>query len=291
MKSEKAHNKKAPLAGKPESNTFFPQGQHFFEKFPLPSFRKASYQLLKIEEGPVLSVPSHTGGQHPVRRLVFPEALGEHPAQMELVQPPLRRRRERLRAVAVAGVSPVDPAAQLRAAPAVEVVQHRLADELSLQPDGEVHRQVVPEIPPGHLEEAPLLHRPLPKEHYDLIQYGEYYRLLALSDKQCTVWETADPEGREALVSAVYHHVEGNAGPVMVKIQGLKAEAYYQVRLHMEDAADLPEKEREWFTGNLPYGYHEGEKVTGAALRQCGLIIPDALQEFQAWQIHIVEAL
>ena len=42
------------------------------------------------------------------------------------------------------------------------------------------------------------------KEYYDLIQYGEYYRLQAPSDKQCTVWEMAEAEGREALVSAVY---------------------------------------------------------------------------------------
>ena len=126
------------------------------------------------------------------------------------------------------------------------------------------------------------------KEYYDLIQYGEYYRLQAPSDKQCTIWEMADPEGKEALVSAVYHHVEANAAPVIVKVQGLKADAYYHLHLNMEDIKDLPEHAREWFTGQLPYGYKDGEKITGSALQQCGLVIPDALQEFQAWQIHIV---
>ena len=101
----------------------------------------------------------HTGGEHFKGRLVFFEALGEHPAQVELVQPPLRRRCERFHAVAVPGVSLVNAAAQLRAAPAVEVVQYRLADELSLQPDGEVHRQMVFKVPPGNVKEAPLLHR------------------------------------------------------------------------------------------------------------------------------------
>ena len=125
------------------------------------------------------------------------------------------------------------------------------------------------------------------KEYYDLIQYGEYYRLQAPSDKQCTVWETADPEGREALVSAVYHHVEANAAPVIVKVQGLDTEAYYQMHLNMEGMADLPEQAREWFVSRLPYGYKDGEKISGAALQQCGLVIPEALQEFQAWQIHI----
>lgn len=126
------------------------------------------------------------------------------------------------------------------------------------------------------------------KEHYDLIQYGEYYRLQAPSDKHCTVWEIADPEGKEALVSAVYHYVEANTAPVIVKVRGLNAEAYYQMRLDMTDVA---EETRECFVGRLPYGYKDGEKITGAALQQCGLVIPEALQEFQAWQIHIVEVL
>lgn len=127
------------------------------------------------------------------------------------------------------------------------------------------------------------------KEHYDLIQYGEYYRLRAPSDRQCTVWEMAEPEGKEALVSAVYHHVEGNAAPVIVKVQGLRAEAAYQIRLLMDGVTELPEKIRDKFVRHLPYGYREGERITGAALRQCGLVIPEAVEEYQAWQIHIVE--
>ena len=127
------------------------------------------------------------------------------------------------------------------------------------------------------------------KEYYDLIQHGEYYRLQAPSDKQCTVWEMADPEGREALVSAIYHHVEGNAAPVIVKVQGLKAEACYQMCLNMEGIPDLPEHAREWFVSHLPYGYKDGEKITGVALQQCGLVIPEAMEEYQAWQIHVVE--
>lgn len=128
------------------------------------------------------------------------------------------------------------------------------------------------------------------KEYYDLIQYGEYYRLLPPSDRQCTVWEMAEPEGKEALVSAVYHHVEGNAAPVIVKVQGLKAEANYQMHLNMDDLGDMQDKEREWFVKCLPYGYKDGETISGTALQQCGLVIPGALEEYQAWQIHIVEA-
>ena len=58
----------------------------------------------------------------------------------------------------MARVGRVNAAAQLRAAPEVEAVQHRLADELAIQPDGEIHRLSVLKVPPGHLEEAALLH-------------------------------------------------------------------------------------------------------------------------------------
>ena len=127
------------------------------------------------------------------------------------------------------------------------------------------------------------------RECYHLIQYGEYYRLLPPSDRQCTVWEMADQEGREALVSAVYHHVGANEEPVIVKVQGLKDEGSYRMCLYMDDMGNMQDEKRKYFEGRLPYGYKEGEAITGAALRQCGLVIPEALGEYQAWQIHIVE--
>ena len=128
------------------------------------------------------------------------------------------------------------------------------------------------------------------KEYYDLIQHGEYYRLLAPTDRQCTAWEMAESAGKEALISAVYHHVEGNAAPVIVKVQGLKAEANYQMHLNMDDLGNMPDEAKEWFVKSLPYGYRDGETISGAALQQCGLVIPGAMEEYQAWQIHIVEA-
>ncbi len=127
------------------------------------------------------------------------------------------------------------------------------------------------------------------KEYYDLIQYGEYYRLLPPSDRQCTVWEMADQEGREALVSAVYHHVGTNEEPVIVKVQGLKAETYYQMHLNMDGMETMQDRDQERLVKCLPYGYKNGEAITGAALQQCGLVIPEPMEEYQAWQIHIVE--
>ena len=98
-----------------------------------------------------------------------------------------------------------------------------------------------------------------------------------------------DLEGREALVSAVYHHVGANEAPVIVKVRGLKAESRYQIHLHMDDMEKLDDRARYWFERQLSYGYRDGEKLTGAALGQCGLVIPEPMEEFQAWQIHIVE--
>ncbi len=127
------------------------------------------------------------------------------------------------------------------------------------------------------------------KGYYNLIQYGEYYRLLPPSGRQCTVWEMADQEGREALVSAVYNHVGANEEPVIVKVRGLKAESDYRLCLNMDDMGNVQDWKRKLFESHLPYGYKNGETITGAALQQCGLVIPEALEEYQAWQIHIIE--
>lgn len=124
------------------------------------------------------------------------------------------------------------------------------------------------------------------KENYDLIQYGEYYRLLPPSDTRCTVWETVSQDGKEALVSAVYHHVTSNAAPVIVRVQGLKEESRYQIQL---ETGFVPEECREAILTNLPWCFREGETVSGAALQQGGLVIPEALEEYGAWQIHISE--
>lgn len=126
------------------------------------------------------------------------------------------------------------------------------------------------------------------KKFYELIQHGEYYRLKSPSDEQCTVWEMVDSEGKEALVSAVYHHVRPNAEPIIVKVRGLQAQALYRMDLDMEEMNHKHSEAKKWFMENLPYGYREGEGITGAALQNCGMVIPEAMQEFQAWQIHIV---
>ncbi len=54
---------------------------------------------------------------------------------------------------------------------------------------------------------------------------------------------------------------------------------------------DLQKEVWKWFAEHLSYGHKDGEKITGAALQQCGLVIPEAMQKFQAWQMHVVKVL
>ncbi|MDE7224059.1 MAG: alpha-galactosidase [Acetatifactor sp.] len=122
------------------------------------------------------------------------------------------------------------------------------------------------------------------KENYDLIQYGEYYRLLPPSDPQCTVWEIVSPDGKEALISAVYHHVTSNAAPVIVRPQGLKAESRYRLRL---ESGLMPDGCREAIAERFPLYFGESESVTGAALQQGGLVIPEAMEEYGTWQLRL----
>ena len=120
------------------------------------------------------------------------------------------------------------------------------------------------------------------KKHYDLIQHGDYYRISSPLEGTCTVWEIADPSGGEALVSAVYHHVQANPVPVRVKVQGLKDEADYQLYLNENFEEKYPGK-------RLPHGFASGEVISGASLRQFGFVVPEAMNGFQAWQIYIKE--
>lgn len=100
------------------------------------------------------------------------------------------------------------------------------------------------------------------KEHYGLIHHGDYYRLTPPDHPNCTVWEAAAPDGETALVTAVYHRVSPNPIPVRVRVQGLRDGLWYEVSEG---------------TGAC--------RASGASLRQCGLVIPAAKEEYQAWQI------
>lgn len=115
------------------------------------------------------------------------------------------------------------------------------------------------------------------KDYYNLIQYGDYYRLSSPKEP-CTVWEIAAPEGEEALVSAVFSRIEANPAPIHVNIQGLQENSLYQVKL-LNDGAFAQDHISRWFRQN--------DIISGYALKNGGLTIPPARKEYQAWQFYI----
>ena len=119
------------------------------------------------------------------------------------------------------------------------------------------------------------------KKHYDLIQYGSYYRLCSPFAGTVTVWEMVSPDGAEALVSAVYHHVQSNPAPVYVRLGGLREDRMYRLELiGVREECTLPVNGGEDIFG-------QGQILSGAALMHCGLMVPEALNGFQAWQIYL----
>ncbi len=111
---------------------------------------------------------------------------------------------------------------------------------------------------------------------YDLIQYGDYYRLQP-PESGCSVWEFASADGGEALVSAVYGRVEANAPVAQVRIHGLMDDALYRVELCGGQRSPMV----------LFPNFTQGGAISGAALRNGGLPIPPAFRDYQSWQYHI----
>ena len=114
-------------------------------------------------------------------------------------------------------------------------------------------------------------------QFYDLIQYGDYYRLLP-PDTGCSAWEFVSPDGKEALINMVYNHVQANAPVTQIKIHGLADDAVYRVEL----CGDAPEFMYQVFP------FTGGETlVSGAALKNGGLPVLASWRDYQCWQYHI----
>lgn len=112
-------------------------------------------------------------------------------------------------------------------------------------------------------------------QFYDLLQYGDYFRLRAPATG-CSVWEVAAPDGSEALVTAVYKTVEANAGLVRVQVQGLTPDARYAVQFLQHEGTNRPPEE---FLRPLT--------LTGRELERAGVVISPACRDYQAWQLHL----
>ncbi len=69
------------------------------------------------------------------------------------------------------------------------------------------------------------------KQHYELIQRGNYSRLISPYDENSlfVAWQTASEDGSEALVGTVRHKNEANYHPEIVRLRGLDEKKKYSV--------------------------------------------------------------
>lgn len=114
-------------------------------------------------------------------------------------------------------------------------------------------------------------------QFYDLIQYGDYYRLLS-PDSGCSAWEFVSLDGKEALISIVHNCVQSNAAVSLIQIQGLVDSAFYRVEI----CGAMPDFAKKAF----PF-LGESTLVSGTALKNGGLPVLPAWRDYQCWQYHL----
>jgi alpha-galactosidase len=103
------------------------------------------------------------------------------------------------------------------------------------------------------------------KEHYRLFQFGDYYRLVSpFADKNYTVWEFADKDGKEAYAAVVYTDLYSNPNTEIVCMKGLKEEINYKVW-----------KDEEYIG-----------TISGAALMNVGILLPTPVENYDSYQFY-----
>ena len=106
------------------------------------------------------------------------------------------------------------------------------------------------------------------KKHYELIQRGDYYRLLSPFTPEKSLycaWETVKPDGSEALVCAVRYETDACTAPAFVKVKGLVADKWYRIN-------------------------GSEEKYLGSALMNLGLFLEYDFFEYPSRLYHITLA-
>ena len=70
------------------------------------------------------------------------------------------------------------------------------------------------------------------KKHYNLIQRGDYYRLIAPYPNEESLycaWETVREDKEEALVLAVRYESDACTAPEFVRLKGLNPDMWYRI--------------------------------------------------------------
>ena len=120
-------------------------------------------------------------------------------------------------------------------------------------------------------------------EYYDLIQYGDYYRLECEEKNHCfTAWQFVSPDRSEALVSVVITRPRINRNSICLRLRGLDQEAGYVV-------------ERQEFFGchvqadRIPMGDFQKTKQSyfGTVLMYGGYVLPQMSGNYPSVQIYL----
>ncbi len=123
------------------------------------------------------------------------------------------------------------------------------------------------------------------KEHYRLIQDGDYYRLSDPNQNEWyTAWEFAAADGSEALLNVVLTHSKANSPNIHLRLKGLEPDAGY--RIARED----------YFGTRLPWdllyngrpAVREERIYSGRALMYAGFTLPMLFGNYPSGQIHFV---
>ena len=107
------------------------------------------------------------------------------------------------------------------------------------------------------------------KEYYELIQRGDYYRLISpyntMDDSLYCAWETVKRDGSEALVCTVRYESDACTAPEFVRVKGLIPNAWYKIN-------------------------GSEEKYLGAALMNIGIKIDFDFVSYPSRLYHITKA-
>ena len=119
------------------------------------------------------------------------------------------------------------------------------------------------------------------KTHYDLIQYGAYYRLTE-GWEDFTAWQFNAPDHRETLLELVLTHSRANTSPIHLMLKGLEPEAHYcltDYRIHGNRKIPIDGE-----IVNLT-----GQIYTGAALMYAGITLPQLFGDYPSVQLYFTQ--
>ena len=121
-------------------------------------------------------------------------------------------------------------------------------------------------------------------KYYDVIQHGDYYRLIAPDTDTCTVWEQVTKDKSLALVTIVFHRVRPCPIQQRIHIQGLDPNAKYRIRMIRDDyMGTIDAFSQANYGGNLV--------LSGKTLEQVGLNAPMSVKkkgiDHVAWQFEV----